>query len=286
MIVVKMMGGLGNQMFQYALGKKLSIKNNSELILDLSFLENADLNHSYRKFALDKFNIHAVISNEKFEVTDEFPRIKSLFKRKLILSLIIEPDFYFDKSILNCIDNSYLDGYWQSFRYFESIHEQIQKDFRMTFNLPSQFNIVANKIKNVNSVSIHFRRGDYVLNNEANNYHGVCSMEYYNSAIELIKSKVFNPVFFIFSDDMEWVRKNIDINGDSYFVSDPENSTAHSDLFLMSSCKHAIIANSSFSWWGAWLISNPEKYIIAPKNWFTDLNIHTSDLIPPEWQKI
>ena len=136
------------------------------------------------------------------------------------------------------------------------------------------------------SVSVHVRRGDYVNDPKTNAYHGTCSLDYYKKAVEIIRNKVKDPVFFIFSDDAEWVKKNFNIDEQQVLVSEPEKLSLTEELKLMASCRHSVVANSSFSWWGAWLNNNNEKMVIAPQKWFADPLIDTSDLIPSAWIRI
>ena len=136
------------------------------------------------------------------------------------------------------------------------------------------------------AVSLHIRRGDYVSNPVTNNYHGTCSLAYYKKAVLLLKEKIENPSFFIFSDDLLWARENLDFINDMTFIDLDKSIPDHEEMHLMSQCKHNIIANSSFSWWGAWLNENSDKIVIAPKKWFSDNTINTEDLIPAKWMRI
>jgi hypothetical protein len=135
------------------------------------------------------------------------------------------------------------------------------------------------------SVSLHIRRGDFVSNRKTNEIHGVLPLEYYYEAIRLITNQVRNPEFFIFSDDIPWVRENLLVPKKVNFVEHPTSNRDYEDLILMSNCKHHIIANSSFSWWGAWLSQNPVKRVIAPREWYR-IVIDTRDLLPEEWIKL
>jgi hypothetical protein len=286
MIVVKLIGGLGNQMFQYAFGRYLSIHHNTNLYFDIVDLQNKNLGHIQRNFSLDGFNLRAAIYN----LNDQKSRKENLFKRLFSssedkLKIITEKRLHFDKEIANAADNIYLNGYWQSPFYFEKIEDIIRKDF--TFSIPlsndaEQFQV---KIKESNAVSIHVRRGDYVNNPETLSYHGVCDLAYYQKAIEIIENKTSNPTFFIFTDDPEWVKQNFSLSDDIILISNASFSQ-FDDLRLMSVCKHAIIANSSFSWWGAWLINNPTKTVVAPLKWLQNDSINTDDLFPKTWMRI
>ncbi len=142
------------------------------------------------------------------------------------------------------------------------------------------------QIESTNAVSLHIRRGDYVKVKETNDFHGVCSIAYYETAIELITNKINDPVFYIFSDDMDWVKKNFNIRQNHVFVDANDAATNYEDMRLMSLCKHNIIANSSFSWWGAWLNPSSSKTVIAPKKWMKDPSIETIDLIPGNWIRL
>ena len=177
-----------------------------------------------------------------------------------------------------------MSGYWQSPKYFNSIETLIRKEFTFQKPLDSKNLEILNLIKNTISVSIHIRRTDFQIIN-SNDIHGFCSLEYYDEAINYIHTNVLMSKFFIFSDDINWAKENLKVPMNSYFVSGNTGEKSYIDMQLMSNCNHNIIANSSFSWWGAWLNSNPKKIVIAPKKWFSDekMNAQTDDLIPAEW---
>ncbi|HEY4799707.1 MAG TPA: alpha-1,2-fucosyltransferase [Bacteroidia bacterium] len=291
MIIIKLQGGIGNQMFQYAFGKYLSLKHNTNLKLDLFFFGTQSL----RKYELEGFSISGtVISREEFSYILN-PRKENLFIRglkKLVgvddrYVVISEAGFEFDPSAIAVSKNSYLSGYWQCEKYFKDVANVIRKEFVLKDALNDPVTKLAEQIRNCNSVSIHVRRGDYVTNELTNRVHGVCGKNYYDTAVNYISGQISNPVFFFFSDDIAWVKQNMTIAYEHYFISN-EAITAHEELHLMSLCNHNIIANSSFSWWGAWLNNNQKKIVIAPKNWFADetLNNQTNDLIPHEWKRI
>jgi len=278
MITVKLIGGLGNQMFQYAIGRHLAEKNRTALSLDIStLLKRDEINYTPRNFELNVFNV-------KYSKLINKPS-SSYFNKaynKLFTSTINEKGYNYDSQVLSNKGNIYLNGFWQTEQYFKDIEEIIRKDF--TFKAtPNAINI--NHIKNINaanSVSIHFRRGDYITNSSAVDFHGICEPEYYQNAINEIKNKVTNPHFFIFSDDVEWVQENFIIDN-ATIISNNTASDAFEDMRLMAACKHNIIANSSFSWWAAWLNNNPDKIVIAPKRWLKNIEI---DIIPVSWTKI
>lgn len=289
MIIVKFIGGLGNQMFQYAFYRFIKEKYGN-VKADITGFETYQLHNG---FELEKiFNL----SVEKADFRDisivkelSSKDILSRVKRKLFgirKSHVLEKDFN-EKILNNEQMNFYLDGYWGSEKYFKGIKDIIHNDFSVKKQPNKQNQIMINKILNSESVSIHIRRGDYVDDKDTNKLFETCSMEYYNSAIVKIKEKFTNPHFFIFSDDPEWTLKNMKISFPTTYVNINGADKDYEDLRLMSLCKHNIIANSTFSWWGAWLNNNPDKIVIAPKKWFADpirnAKINFDDLYPKDW---
>jgi len=289
------MGGLANQMFQYSVGRALSLRHNTELMLDLSFFQNQNNYTTKREYGLHAFNIKALLSeniNVRMIGGNRLSKIY-LLKYKTLKSFtkdlylhVREKSFTYDSEILMLPDNIYLEGYWQSEKYFKHIESIIRNDFTYINETDSDNLKILNRIKGSESIAIHFRRGDYINNRKTNEVHGICSMEYYNSAVDYIAQKVSSPYFFIYSDVIEWVKRNLSIKYNKMFVDINTPEKASNDLRLISNCKHQIIANSSFSWWGAWLNQNPEKIVIAPKKWFMDEKRNTSDLIPEKWIRL
>lgn len=277
MIIARLQGGLGNQLFEYALGRALALKNSTDLALDLSQYAKDKQRH----YMLDGFSINARIAT-----TTEIGRLigDNRFTKKLrallgLSHLVHEPHFAFYPKALEAKDPSYLDGYWQSEKYFTAIAPTLRKEIVLDKPLSEGAAGIATEIREGTSVSIHIRRGDYHQSQFA-----VCSIDYYTRAIEFIRTKVADPHFFIFSDDTMWTQENLTVP-DATFVSGHGISDAE-ELVLMSYCKHNIVANSSFSWWGAWLNQNKEKIVVAPKKWFI-LDVHdTKDLLPVEWSTI
>jgi hypothetical protein len=278
MIKISINGGLGNQMFQYALGRAVSLKNKMNLTLDISWYNDYGKNIK-RGFELNKFNIDAKIHKPLF------PFSKKILIKIGLIKIIKEKEIYeFDKEILK-IKDGYLSGYWQNENYFKNISHTLKKDFSLKDKPTDKFLFIKEIIINSDSIAIHIRRGDYVTNNETNNFHGICNIDYYNRAIKMIKEKINNPHFFIFSDDINWAKNNLIVNKNIEWVSDYKLDDVE-DLILMSLCKHQVIANSSFSWWGAYLNSNPSKIVIAPKKWLNNEDYDTSRIIPDSWIKI
>ncbi|HED06224.1 MAG TPA: alpha-1,2-fucosyltransferase [Ignavibacteria bacterium] len=288
MIIIRIGGGLGNQLFQYALGRNLSLTKNIPLRLDLSwFKTNLD-----REYKLKYFNTREIIATDsELKKIKRYQKINSgrYFLHNLLFSnesiYIEEKQFHFNSKVLDIKDIAYLIGYWQTEKYFENIKDIIRKDFTLK-NEPSGFyKNDEQEIREKNSVSLHIRRGDYITNGIANANMGVCSLEYYKKAVNIIKDSVNNPTFFIFSDDIDWATENLQIDSPAVFVSDKKLKD-YEELILMSKCKHNIIANSSFSWWGAWLNNSPDKIVIAPKKWFNDTKRNSKDIIPNNWIKV
>ena len=269
MIIVKVIGGLGNQMFQYAFGKYLSIKNNLCLKLDIFGFEQYKL-HNY---GLNHLNIKEnLISREEVKEIQKRGRICrkiiGIVEKKVRYNCLL--DFFknlcsgylflnekgssFNKNIYNLKVKSdiYLNGYWASEKYFKDIKDIILKEFTMKYSTDEQNQIMINKILDCESVSLHIRWGDYVNSPITNKLFGTCSMEYYNSVIVKIKEKITNPHLFIFSDDPERTQKNMRLSFPTTFVNINKADKDYEDLRLMSLCKHNIIADSTFSWWGAW----------------------------------
>lgn len=292
MIVILLKGGLGNQMFQYALGRAVSIRNNTSLHLDLAGLNEKNQAHILRNFELNNFNIKASVSSDNFITYQRkdltfLAFMLNLFRKKKILKRIIEKQFHYTPDLIpKHSDNSYFIGYWNSPKYFSGYEDIIRKDFSFTFDLDERNKEIAEKIRSTVSVSLHIRRGDYVTSPETNAYHGTCDSEYYNKAVDILLKKNKNAVFYIFTDDPEWVKQNFSIQANFVVVSSIDHLNGLQDMYLMTLCKHAIIANSTFSWWSAWLINNPEKTVVAPLKWYNDTSINTSDLFPNSWIRI
>jgi hypothetical protein len=279
MLIIKLSWWLWNQMFQYAYIKALSLRTWKDFFLDVSSYKNY-----FRPFELEIFDIQ-----KKYATKNQLSRYEKLhssnkylnhvyfkireFVKKHNKSHYIENNLQFDKKFLSITDG-YIEWYFQSEKYFLDYEDEIRKDLTFIYS-PSPKNLkTINIVQTTNSVSIHIRRGDYLKGNNIN-YHGICSLEYYKQAIAYIRSKINNPQFFFFSDDIQWVKENLKTwnNNDIYIDWNTWNNSRE-DMRLMSLCKHNIIANSSFSRRGAWLNNNKEKIVIAPKNWISQWDKH------------
>lgn len=289
MIIIKLIGGLGNQMFQYALGRSLSIINNIEFKIDISSFEE---DYKLHKYGLDKFKIVEQIATRQEINESKNPKginklinnadfLKPYYRRRWVK----EQSFPFDQNILKIDQNAYIEGHWASEKYFKSVDKIIRTDLCIKEKPDEENASIAKEITNSESVSIHIRRGDYIDNPQTNKIHGTCSLDYYHLAIEDIAKKVKNPHFFVFSNDYEWVKKNLTIPYPMRLVSINGADKNYEDIRLMSLCKHHIIANSTFSWWGAWLSENENKQIYSPKIWY-NIDYNIKDLLPDSWIKI
>lgn len=300
MIMIKLQGGLGNQLFQYAAGRSLAHITNQELKLDVtSYGEDKK-----RTYALSVFDITGEIATkEEVEHFKKFQRkdwgkikgvlgkIKAILHNKFVANkrkYFIEKQFHFDPDVLGLTGDSYIEGFFNTEKYFRNVADIIKKEFSLKIPVTEQTKILSGTINSCNSVSMHIRRGDYASDPANLSYFGLCSVEYYKEAANIIASKISDPHLFIFSDDHAWVKENINLNFPTTYVDHTNGNTAYEDLLLMSLCKHNIIANSTFSWWGAWLNKNKNKIVIAPQKWFnqTKSNTFTHDVLPEEWIKI
>lgn len=296
MIITKLTGGLGNQMFQYAVARSLSLYKNIPFKLDINDYDTTCHNSdTLRKYALSIFNI-----DESFSTAEENDRllgvnniylkmkcrIPNALRGYFLKQIFLESHYHYDSKIWQTGMDFYLIGYWQSEKYFFNENDQIRRDFTLKKQLSIKAKEWLRKINTTNAVSLHIRRGDYITNMHTNTYHGTCSPGYYFKASDIIKQRISNMELFIFSDDISWVKKNLKVTVPVNFVSDSRGIQDYEEMMLMSKCKHNIIANSSFSWWGAWLNQNRDKIVIAPKKWFADPNINTQDLIPDRWLRI
>ena len=285
MIYSRIRGGLGNQLFQYCMARSLADKLNTSLGLDTRDFDD----HSPYSMGLENFNIRA-----DFNPAGMIEHKKNGYF-KYLLDIMIgkhkyvykEPYLQFDKNVSSLPNNSYLKGYWQSEKYFKDNRENILNDLSIIRNQSNQNKKLSEQIANTVSVSLHIRRGDYISNSGYNANHGTCSLTYYENAVSyLVKNIGKKFTVFTFSDDPEWVCSNLKLPVDICFVNNNSSEHSYEDLRLMSECNHNIIANSSFSWWGAWLNTNNKKTVIAPSKWYANQYIKNNDIIPPDWIKI
>lgn len=270
------MGGLGNQMFQYALGWRLALERDVHLKVDLSWFDRQEK----RKFELDQFNLDISVANKDY-LRELIPfsdnRLVRGFWRRVDSSLPGNRGFdyhekqigHFDPQVLKVGRKKYLDGYWQSEKYFKTYKSQVRSLFTLKDPLSDQDHALAKEmLGNPHSVSVHIRCGDYISQHLIIRGHYICTPQYYKETMLLAREKFGDGTcFYIFSDDPGWCRDNIEFPSHFKIVSNQQRSTAQ-EMILMSQCQNAIIANSSYSWWGAWLIDNPTKFVLYPEKWF------------------
>lgn len=293
MFTVQIKWWLGNQMFQYALGKSIAKKHHIPFCLDTSIFEKYKLH----KYCLEVFNIDKNYAWKKGIPFYQYVSSKNKYINFCLLKFsqiakkinphhICETHFNYNPSILP-EKSWYIEGYFQSEQYFLEYENDIRKNFEFIIPPSEKNKETIQHINSIDSVSIHIRRWDYVSNKNTNQFHGTCGLDYYKKAIKYIQKEVQSPTFFIFSDDIDWVKDNLIIEEhNSEYIDWNDAETNYEDMRLMSHCKHNIIANSSFSWWGAWLNKNPNKIVIAPKKWFQSDTINYSDVVPESWTKI
>lgn len=280
-------------MFQYAAGKALAEFHGVEFKIDISgFKEYKE--HGY---FLDKLAISAPAAGE--DEIAPFLKYKPPSGRILKLGLekfdflipyknkkiFFEPYFNFNRRFFKLPSNIYLSGYFQSEKYFKNIEAVIRKEFVLKEETSEVYKILADDVNGVNSVSIHFRRGDYITNQGLNKVFGTPSLDYYYAAVKKIAETTKDPRFFIFSNDIEWVKNNFKIAFPVTYILGPSIKN-YEEISLMSKCRHNIIANSSFSWWGAWLNNHSDKIVIAPARWLQWKRINTKDVVPTNWEKM
>lgn len=297
MITVALSGGLGNQMFQYAAGRALALQLESEVALDLtSYIANRGRSW-VRDFDLDVFNHQAVRIDTSVSWKIKYawklvPKIRqySWGQRFLLMNRVFRDknSYAFDPRFHHLKDPFTLLGYFQSEKYFLPYREILLKEFTLKVPLNKANRDMAEKIAATNAVSVHIRRGDYITNPYANKVFAECSVAYYRAAMEKIRQQADHLVFYFFSDDIEWVKQNLGDQVEAVYVDFNFGKDSCNDMYLMSLCKYNIIANSSFSWWGAWLNQNPGKIVVAPRKWFKspEANATIADLIPESWMKL
>jgi hypothetical protein len=296
MIFIYIQGGIGNQMFQFALASILADKYKCKLYLDTSYYQsNSNKNNIFiRTFELNIFNNNYNIAKKQqiyfLKSNVLINKIKNIFGYR-ILNRYKETSIKFSNKIFNYKLPLYIEGYFQSYKYLHYNEALINELYQFNTNLlTKEYKDILNSYKFLTTISVHIRRGDYVLIKDINNIHGFIGLDYYEKAIKyFIDSLQFNYQFIFFSDDIEWVKNNFSsINNNMTFVDFNDDKNSWMDMCLMTKCDHNIIANSSFSWWGAWLNKNPSKIVISPLKWYNndEKNHDSIDLIPKSWIRI
>ncbi|QWD25374.1 alpha-1,2-fucosyltransferase [Polynucleobacter paneuropaeus] len=294
MIIANLNGGLGNQMFQYANAKAIAMRQGVHFLVDTSLYEKKQMHQGFELGKIFKLPVRVATKADLKQVLGTFqsPLAHRILARLPLLKsrpkkFIAEPHFEYWDGLNNCPNEAYLFGYWQSEKYFLAYEADIRREFTFQpFQDPSNI-VLAQKIQDSQcAVSVHVRRGDFVSNPKANIYHGALSPSYYSDALALLARTLPTMELFVFSDDIGWVKDNLDLSAFKvHFVSHNTGINSYQDMALMSLCNHHVIANSSFSWWGAWLNASQDKIVIAPKRWFVQ-PMNTKDLIPAAWIRL
>jgi hypothetical protein len=284
MIAFQAQGGLGNQMFQYATARRLALRYRCPLVLDHYWFDHPRIGETARPLELTRYPVEMRLASP-LEMRMWSPirsRWGRYFSPLMPMKVLREHGYGVNRSVLSAQSNSYLLGFWQSESYFADIRKQLLLELTPKIPPSPLDQVVIAHMRRISSISVHVRRGDYVTLESASKYHGLCTLEYYSKAIEYIGQRVEEPYLFVFSDDPEWARNNLQFQFPTEYVDHNSSDTAFQDLRLMSHCKHHIIANSSFSWWGAWLSDSPNQVVVAPAKWYNSSR-PTPDLLPAHW---
>jgi hypothetical protein len=294
MIVTRLEGGLGNQLFQYAVGKAVSLRTAEALAFDIREFDVVRETDTRRKPELHSFGLKMrIASRVECNLASGYNLVKAVLPERVIRRVwgraanwVCEKGPESIEIVRRIGGSSYLSGYWQSEEYFSEFRNEIRNEiYSGGKNLVWQKEI-ANKIASSASVSLHIRRGDYVANPLTNAFHGTCSAEYYDRAVALISERVKEPCFYVFSDDIEWCRTNLHPGPHLAYVGPDASVSPAGEMMLMSMCRHNIIANSSFSWWGAWLNQHESKIVVAPRKWFNVEDPFDMQRIPSSWIRL
>lgn len=268
-------------MFQYAAGRAVSLRTAATLLLDHAGYEPKQAG----MYGLDGLRIQAGLATARDLQQFEQGTAGRILNRLIPLGMrriYKEPHFHYDPAFPEAKPPLYMKGYWQSWKYFHDIEPQIRSDFRFAGTFSPGIMQKAGQLENTESVAMHFRRGDYT-HQQAVQYHGICGPEYYEKAVQQLPTGL---QYYIFTNDPAWVRDNLPAGISAEILSGSLSHTQYEDLFLMSRCRHQIIANSSFSWWAAWLNAYGGKKVVAPKRWFNEAQLNTRDLFPQNWLTI
>lgn len=287
-IRVRLIGGLGNQMFQYAAARALALRTGARVKLDLSWFGT----DPERQYALGPFAIEADVLDCSLKIRNDKHLLARVARRLGLVNIpedipnFREVSFRYDQRIEKVMCPVILDGYFQSEKYFAKYRNQITAEFTVQPPPSVAANYLLDQIVNTDAICLHVRRGDYISNPKANAYHGICSLDYYREGLAFVSKGLGTPHCFVFSDDPGWVRENFRSDLPTTVVDIHRPEQAHEDLRLMAACQHFVIANSSLSWWGAWLGAGAGKKVVAPLHWFKNSVNDISDLLPSEWHKL
>lgn len=280
MIIVQLLGGLGNQLFQYALGFSLAKRTNAEFCLDTT---------AFKKYKLHKYSLHHLSVSapeasayDLFWLNGPFQKIKERICPSSDSRRVLEKTMTFEPSILDLKGSRYLSGYWQCEKYFSDVRDHLLKEFSVKTNASEENARCLEAIKTSKSISLHVRRADYVNNDSF----PLCGLDYYERACAYMLECFENPTFYVFSDDPSWVKENLKIDATCKFIDHNNADANYEDFRLMMNCEHHVVANSSFSWWGAWLANTPDHVVVAPKRWWEPKIGNDCDVVPESWVRL
>lgn len=292
-IITQLQGGLGNQLFQYATARNLAIQKGVPLLLDSDWYCKIFKDVTPRDLLLPELNIaeSIVFCNPNIKKPKRLRRISQKFLPLDPFIFIEKTPYHFDPFLSHAPafqrQNLYLMGYWQSFKYFESIRSMLQNEVTPAAPLSRHYLAYLEKIEFTNSAMVHVRRGDYFSLATANRVHGIITLDYYIQGMNLLLNRNQDIQFFVFSDDLDWAKKNLPHQERLVFIEPlGTKNSAIQELELMKHCKNHLIANSSLSWWGAWLRKNTDGIVICPKSWTNDLTMNWNDLLPTIWMRL
>jgi len=276
MILMRFMGGLGNQMFQYAAAYACAARLGVSLGADVGAYTKSDIHQGFELKRIFNLPLRVVDGSEAsgFTSVSQYEKVKFAFTHGLFSKfkprrLVVEPYFNYWPGIVDVDDGSYMQGYWQSEKYFEDVECSLRKLFTFKLDPGHENSNISGDILKENSVSLHVRRGDYWSDPESMPTHAVDLKNYYQAAISHVCKHVSEPFFYVFSDDCDWAARNVDLPKSSKLIDHNTGKDSCFDMWLMSLCKHHIISNSTFGWWGAWLNDSVDKIVVCPRQWFT-----------------
>ena len=289
MIIVNLIGGLGNQMFQYACGQAIAAATNQEVRYSTDIFTQQFTHNGYELDGVFGLNVPMATTSDLQKIIGPLrthPTCRRAMVKYQVPQFLLGKRFWIERG--NAFDGhlaenleagGYLHGYWQSERYFSSISDQI----RAAFTFRGVENLALPNREQIN-LSVHVRRGDYL---NAGSVHASCNAEYYARALDSLDLKTDSTCVYVFSDDPAWARDALSgLHPNTHFVEGHIGAESYKDMYLISQCDHHIIANSSFSWWGAWLNPSPQKRVVAPRRWFSDPSLTDRDIVPQSWERL
>ncbi len=293
MIITRLAGGLGNQLFQYAAVRRLAQHKGVDFALDITEYQT----RARRVYRLGLYNIHERLATPEeilraqgqpqpgllARVWRQRKRLVPYYRRSVVTE---RHPYHFDPRMLDLPAECYLLGYWQNEGYFAPIADALRAEFVLKAPLSAPSAALTREIEATEAVGVHVRRGDYAHNPGILKRHGLCSPEYYQTCARQILRQQPRAVFYVFSDDLQWAAENLDLGGPRVLVDHNGPERDYEDMLIMSRCRYFIIANSSFSWWAAWLSNRPDKQVFAPSRWLASAQDGASGIVPAGWGRV